>query len=161
MDADRIAAKQALEDANVAAFLMAIRACEGTASPDGYRTLFGGDLFSSLAAHPGIKFPFRQTDGSLNYTTAAGAFQFLRGTWDRIQKKLDLPDFGQNSQDQAACELISEAGAMDAVRAGNLYEALALVAPIWASLPGGRYKQPRRSLRFAADAYINAGGKIA
>lgn len=39
---------------NLAAFLSVIAHCEGTAGPDGYRTLFGGDLFAGFADHPRI-----------------------------------------------------------------------------------------------------------
>ena len=39
-------------DANLRAFLQTIRQAEGTAGPDGYRTMFGGDLINSYADHP-------------------------------------------------------------------------------------------------------------
>jgi len=153
------------QDQNVAAFLMLIRKCEGTAGPDGYRALFGypapGRTFTSFADHPRRKFPFTQTDGVVNYTTAAGAYQFIRWTWDRLQSRLKLPDFSPESQDKAAMELIADAHAMADVKAGRVQEALDKCSSIWASLPASHYPQPKRSLQYALDAYSDAGGSLA
>ena len=62
---------------------MMLRWCEGTSDANGYRALFGHRanrplLFNSYASHPNKIFSFRQTDGKTNYTTAAGAYQFLK-----------------------------------------------------------------------------------
>lgn len=158
MDADRAVARA---QANVAAFLMMIRKCEGTAGPDGYRTLFGGDLFDDFAQHPNITKQFRWNDGTVGYTTAAGAYQFLYRTWIGLAQKLHLPDFGPDSQDRGAIELISERRAIADVAAGRLQNAIDKCGPIWASLPTSRYDQPRRSLQYAADAFTDAGGMLA
>lgn len=145
----------------MAAFLACIRACEGTAGPDGYRTLFGGGLFDDFSDHPRQRFVFRQTDGKENVTTAAGAYQFLVRTWDRLADKLGLPDFSPASQDAAAVELIAEARALEDVRAGRFEAAIGKVNRIWASLPGAPYPQPTKSMMFAAHAYAMAGGRVA
>ena len=76
MDADRLAA-HAGERSNLSAFLMMIRACEGTDGPDGYRTLFGGKLFADYSDHPNVRQSFRQTDGTIRFTTATGPYQFI------------------------------------------------------------------------------------
>lgn len=158
MDADRYVARA---QQNLAAFLMMIRKCEGTAGPDGYRTLFGGDLFDDFSRHPNIVKQFRWNDGTIGYTSAAGAYQFLYSTWVRVARKLRLPNFGPESQDRAAAELINERKAMVDVAEGRLQAAIDKCGPIWASLPSSQYEQPRRSLAFAADAYTDAGGMIA
>lgn len=160
MDADRLAAK-AGERSNLSAFLMCIRACEGTDGPDGYRMLFGGRLFDGFADHPNVRQAFRQTDGTWGFTTAAGAYQLIFATWKRVQAKLALPDFSPSAQDRAAVYLIAERKALDSVNAGNLELALGKCWPTWASLPGSTYAQPSRSLQFAIDAYLAAGGILA
>jgi muramidase (phage lysozyme) len=118
-------------------------------------------LFASYAQHPNILQPFTQTDGKTNYTSAAGAYQFLWATWRRLQLKLKLRDFSPSNQDIAAMELISEAGAMPAVKSGDLFTALDLCAPTWASLPASTYKQPKRSVAFALAAFVESGGSLA
>lgn len=158
MDADRIVARA---QANTAAFLMLIRACEGTAGPDGYRTLFGGELFYDLSQHPNIMKEFRWADGTLGYTTAAGAYQFLFRTWEGLRIKLRLPDFGPDSQDRGAIELICERRAIADVAAGRVQDAMNKCGPVWASLPTSGYLQPRRSQEFAMNAFEQAGGMIA
>ncbi len=152
---------------NVAAFLMMIRACEGTSEPDGYQALFGyrpgnGRIFDNeFARHPNIRSSFRQTDGTTNYTTAAGAYQCLFSTWSRLQAKLGLPDYSPASQDAAATELIAEAGAMGDVKDGRLQDAIDKCSHVWASLPASNYPQPKRTYLFATNAYIEAGGTFA
>jgi len=146
---------------NLPAFLLTIRSCEGTAGPDGYKTLFGGKLFDDFSEHPNARASFRQTDGSLGFTTAAGAYQIIFATWERLRVKLRLPDFSPASQDAAATELISERNALADVLAGRLLDAVNKCGAVWASLPSSTYMQPRRSFQFAADAYSGAGGVIA
>lgn len=169
MDADRIVEKYlggggGVAYSNTRAFLTMIRACEGTFGPLGYRALFGyresagAPIFDGFADHPQQRFSFHQTDGTLGFTTAAGAYQFIYSTWKRMQAKLALPDFSPDSQDRAAIELIAERGALALVESGAVEDAIGRCWPIWASLPGSTYLQPTRSLTFALDAYGNAGG---
>lgn len=152
---------------NLSAFLTTIRACEGTLGDDGYRALFGyrpgnNRLFDNgFARHPNIRFPFTQTDGVTNYTTAAGAYQFTFTTWDRLRVKLNLPDFSPASQDAAASELIAEAGAMASVKDGDLVSAIEACSGVWASLPASKYPQPVRTMAFAVASYQGAGGMLA
>lgn len=147
-------------DANVAAFLSMIAISEGTAGPNGYRTLFGGSLFNSFADHP--RTPIRATlkSGALT-STAAGRYQFLERTWDEIATKLGLADFSPGNQDLAAIELIRQRGALGDVQTGRFETAVQKVRKVWASLPGAGYNQPENSLAVLRGAYINAGGTIA
>lgn len=166
--------------ANVQAFLRTIRVAEGTADADGYRALFGHRpsrprLFDSFADHPRVATRFTDRAGRVLYTSAAGAYQFMAvspipftdrktkvDTWDRLQRKLGpaLPDFSPASQDRAAVELLLEAGALYAVRAGRFAAAIDKVRRIWASLPGAGYDQAERSLQSLQLAFINAGGEV-
>jgi muramidase (phage lysozyme) len=162
-----------LADRNLGAFLMTIRHAEGTAGPDGYRMLFGGRLFSDFGDHPRQAQSFTDGAGRTLWTTAAGAYQMLAvsplpgggrtrmDTWDRLAARLRLPDFGPQSQDRAAVELIDECGAIGDARAGRVEAAIAKCRRVWASLPGAGYSQPERSLEWLASRYVNAGGTLA
>lgn len=148
---------QAVAATNVRAFLDMIAFAEGTAGPDGYRTMFGYRLFDDFSDHPRQYFEFT-AGGKTQKTSAAGRYQFLARTWDGLRAKLGLPDFGPESQDAGAVELIRQRGALADVQAGRLTAAIAKVAPIWASLPGAGYSQPERKLPQLLAAYNAAGG---
>lgn len=158
---------------NEAAFLWMIRTAEGTAGPNGYRTLFGGALFDSYADHPRIAKQFRDGAGRVLWTTAAGAYQFMAAspiptggstrvdTWGTVKARLGLPDFSPASQDAAAMELIREKGALSDVRAGRFDVAVNKVRSVWASMPGAGYSQPEKSLSALQAVYLKAGGTFA
>lgn len=159
--------------ANVAAFLQTIRKAEGTAGPNGYRTMFGGALFGDFSDHPRRAVQFTDRAGRRLWTSAAGAYQFMAvsplptggttkvDTWDRIAARLGLTDFSPASQDAAALELIREADALQLVQAGEFDAAVSKVRRIWASLPGAGYAQPERSIETLRAAYLDAGGSLA
>lgn len=142
---------------NVIAYLAMLRVSEGTAGPNGYRTLVGGKLFNSYADHPRILVPLPNLGIS---SSAAGAFQILRKTWDGVRVKLGLPDFSPASQDRAAIELIRQRGALADVRAGRFAAAVEKCRREWASLPGAGYGQRENSLASLEMVYLNAGGEV-
>jgi muramidase (phage lysozyme) len=84
-------------------------------------------------------------------STAAGRYQFIRGTWAALQARLQLPNFSPLCQDVACIELLRENGAIPHIEAGNLLHAvevaaaIRLDAPTWASLPGSDSGQPQRA----------------
>ena len=126
------------------ALLNTIRFAEGTwtnGRGDGYRMLFGGGQFRDLARHPELVV-------SRGYSSAAaGAYQFLPGTWDEAARRLKLPDFQPASQDQAALYLVEKRGALARFdRQGLSHDVVALLAQEWSSLPtlqgGSYYGQP-------------------
>jgi len=155
---------------NLRAFLDMLAYAEGTSGRDGYRTMFGGRLFDSFADHPRQAVQFTDKAGRRLWTSAAGRYQFMAvspttggkstrvDTWDRLKADLRLPDFGPASQDAAAIELIRQRGALNDVYAGRFADAVAKVAPVWASLPGAGYSQPERKLASLEAAYRAAGG---
>lgn len=147
--------------ANRRAFLDMIAFSEGTAGPEGYRTMFGYHMFDDFSDHPRQYFSFTNSRGETLKTSAAGRYQFLGKTWDSLAKKLGLPDFSPASQDAAALELVRQRGAIPDVDAGLIDSAIQKCAPIWASLPGAGYAQPERKLSELTAAYFNAGGSIA
>ena len=126
------------------ALLNTIRYAEGTwidGSEEGYRVLYGGGRFQNLEWHPEITVQKRYT------SAAAGAYQFLPGTWREASLRLGLQNFGPSSQDQAALYLMEKRGALQEFdRLGLNRTVLARLAREWASLPashgGSFYGQP-------------------
>ena len=52
-------------------------------------------------------------------SSAAGAYQFLSGTWDEKAKTLNLPDFSPRNQDLAAILLLKGTGSLTDVKKGR------------------------------------------
>lgn len=148
-----------MENANLQAFLAMIRYAEGTSGANGYRTLFGGGLFTSFDDHPREAVTARLGGSSIT-STAAGAYQILERTWDDVRRVLSLPDFSPASQDRAAAFLIRRRGALADVYAGRFEEAVKKCNREWASLPGSPYGQPVKSLTDVRRVYVASGGQI-
>ena len=138
--------QRAYANPNVRKMLNLIAASEGV--KHGYNTLFGNQQFEKLGAHPNIRKAFQQTDGTTNYTTAAGRYQFLNGTWNNVAKQYGFRDFSPQNQDLGAIALIAGRGALDDVIKGNYKSAILKLGPEWASLPSSTYKQGKRSWDF-------------
>jgi len=130
------------------ALLNTIRFAEGTwtnGRGDGYRMLFGGGQFQGLDRHP------QQVVNRGYSSAAAGAYQFLPGTWEEAARQRKLEDFQPASQDQAALYLMEKRGALARFdRHGLNPDVLALLAQEWASLPtlqgGSYYGQPVKGM---------------
>mgnify|MGYP000882030296 CR=1 FL=1 len=147
-----------LANPNVQKMLRVIGQAEGTVNSkyaDPYRVGFGGRSIESLDAHPNFLADFTQTDGTKNKTSAAGAYQFLKSTWDEEAKELDLKDFSPLSQDLAAINRLRKRGALDDVLNGRMDVAVSKLGNEWASLPSSPYAQPKRSQGFIEQA-LNA-----
>lgn len=140
---------------NLRAFLLMIQYAEGTIGPNAYRMLFGGGLFNAYDQHPGIAI----TRSGIT-STAAGAYQFLHGTWTSLQRDMGLPDFSPASQDKAATELIKRKGALPDVVNGRISEAIYKCRKIWASFPGASYGQRERTITSLLQFYARAGGRL-
>ncbi len=80
--------KELLSDKNVNAFLMMIRHCEGTDQSHGYEMLFGGKLFESFKDHPHIYSTYKNKNGEVIKTSAAGAYQIIYKTWEVLNTGL-------------------------------------------------------------------------
>jgi lysozyme len=158
-------------DMNKPAFLMALRYGEGTSGSNGYNTLMGGALFDSYATHPALAgwggTPLSDSMcagagfGPGCVSTAAGAYQINKPTWNRIAAKVGLTDFSPESQDAAAWALIEEKGADADIIAGRIPQAVAKVRKIWASLPGAGYGQAEVAQSSFNTIYSQAGGQLA
>lgn len=136
--------EQALQNPNVRKFLDLISYTEGTQG-NGYRTAFGGGKLSHLNDHPRYLKSFRQTDGKMNKTSAAGRYQFLKGTWDNVARQYGLKDFSPHSQDLGAVALLFGRDAIPALLKGDFQTAVRRTGAEWASLPTSNYKQNKRS----------------
>lgn len=139
---------------NVRAFLRVIR--QGESSQDdavAYRMIVGriGPQFSSFADHPRV-FGTRTS-------TAAGAYQITKTTWDWVRPKMGLKDFSPASQDMAALGLIAYRGALLDVLAGNLDEAIPKLVDEWTSLPGAKENNKAAGgMENAKRLFISFGG---
>lgn len=105
---------------------------------------------TDFSRHPNILVRVRP---GLN-STAAGRYQFLKGTWDG----LGMRDFSPRSQDIAAVKLMQRRGMIEPLLRGDIRTAVFRGAPEWASLPtarGGSYYggQPARTIREIETRY--------
>lgn len=161
LSAMRDVTAQDVANQNVQAFLRVLRRGEGTSGPNGYRTLFGGGLFESYAQHPNQKITRTFKNGLTVTSTAAGAYQFLKSTWDETARIMGLADFTPANQDRGAVGRIAARGALADVKAGRFDVAIQKVAREWASMPGSPYGQPVISLTTARAVYAESGGVFA
>lgn len=133
-----------MNNPNVRKGLYLIRAAEGTQrAEDPYRTAFGFRKIDNLDWHPQVHYPYRNTT-----TTAAGAYQFLKDTWNRTARRLGLKDFSPLSQDIAALDLIRGRRGLNALISGDFPNFIRRVRGEWASFPGAGYRQPEVSRRW-------------
>jgi lysozyme len=153
----------------VGAFLYMIRASEhvfprDVANDAAYGIFYGGSRFRNFADHPvntGEKRGVTLSDAICKaaglrpgcVSTAAGAYQIIRPTWNRLKEKYGFPDFSPSSQDAAAIYLLLESGAYDLIVAGDIEGAIKKASKIWASLPGNTYQQSPKSLAYAIDRF--------
>lgn len=124
----------------VKAYLDTIAYAEGTYHTQGYESYFGGGYFSNFKDHPRVIMCYMSGDKPL-CSTAAGRYQVLERTWDRVRKELKLMDFSPKSQDKLAVALIRDMGALQYVLSGKIKHASKLLHRVWASLPDSQYDQ--------------------
>lgn len=140
------AMKAALTNPNVQAVLDTVADVEGASQ--GYFTEFGGGRLKDLSEHPNKLYPFTQTDGTKNTTSAAGRYQFTHDTWTDIVRNTGVDDFQARSQDIGAVYLMKRAGALDDIIRGDFDSGFKKLGPVWAGMPSSPYKQPKRSDSF-------------
>ena len=111
-----------------------IRSVEGTLGDKGYTTRFGGHQFSDMSQHPNIAAPTPWGTKS----EAAGAYQFMKPTWDEAAAALGLTDFSRESQEKAGRFLTQRRG----VKTDTVFttfeefsDAISKLSPEWAGLP--------------------------
>jgi len=153
------------------AFLFMIRSAEHVYPRDVlnnacYNIFYGGDYFTNMSDHPvntgemrGVPLPAAMCIASgfasgKCVSTAAGAYQIIRPTWNRVRSmEPRIPDFSQASQDEAARRLLAECGALPLIYAGDVEGAVRKASKLWASLPGSSAQQNPKSLAFVLARY--------
>lgn len=154
---------------NRKAFLDMLSVSEGTStSPitknNGYDVIVTGvdgpEVFTDYSQHPFVNRRAKKVNQKGLYSTASGRYQHMLVHWQHYKAQLNLPDFGPESQDLWALQLIRERGALPLIDAGKFEAAVAKVRNLWASLPGAGYGQPEHAIDKLRTAYLNAGGTI-
>lgn len=146
----------------------------GPESGGAYNVTYGGGRFSSYAAHPNRANLITRGPNAGRYSTAAGRYQLLYGTWMQAANALGLKDFSPANQDRAAWwiaqrdyrahtgrDLLADLRSGDPRAAARIASAL---SGTWTSLPGGAESQESLT-RFAgllsasrAQSVVNKGG---
>ena len=138
-------AVQALQNANVRAFLDAVAAAElgnAAAQKGGYGYLFGDtggkETFNpnTMKAHPGRRVPFGRSASS-----ATGRYQAMDFVWKEEAPRLGLRDMKPQSQEIIAVSRMMYRGILDQVMRGDIQGALKKARNEWASLEGNPYNQ--------------------
>lgn len=119
----------------------------GPESAGRYDVVYGGGRFTDFSDHPRQAVTIKSGPNRGKKSTAAGKYQFIEPTWDRIAADLGLPDFSEASQDMAAFELAkrdyktrtgrdldTDLVSQDPEKIANIGRAL---SKTWTSLPGG------------------------
>jgi muramidase (phage lysozyme) len=114
---------EALQSNNVQAFLRVIRQGESNQTEDAYRILNGGEYFEGWD-HP-------QRIGKGGSSTAAGAYQIIKGTWAGLVKQYGFESFHPLNQDLAAVALLAGRKALEDVKAGRVNEAVRKLPQEW------------------------------
>ena len=121
-------------------------------------------LFDSYADHPIFH------NAALN-SDAAGRYQQMGQWWfdfplpsgkirPGYKTLMGYKDFSPLTQDKCALQQIKEHGALPLIDAGKFALAIALVKPLWASLPGAGYGQHENDFHDLMTAYQSAGGTV-
>lgn len=116
-----------------------IAGAEGTilGGKPGYNVMFGGGRFKDFSRHPDKVV--RSSSGLAS--AAAGAYQFMPGTWQGVQQSLGLSDFSPQAQDIGMLKKVRDRlmplGGLAAISKANTLtpEIQAALAPEWASFP--------------------------
>ena len=159
---------------NRAAFLDMLAHSEGTSTSSatldrGYDVIVTGsdgvpEIFQDYRAHPFADGRPSKVINSKGLTSnASGRYQFMLRDYFHYKTLLHLPDFGPDSQDLWAIQLIRERGALPLIDMGSFALAVARCSNLWASLPGqgNTYGQHINHIDELADAYRAAGGVLA
>lgn len=156
---------------NRRAFLDMIAWSEGTSrSPvtkdRGYDVIVTGidgkpEAFTDMSCHPFEKRSPKVINAEGLRSTASGRYQTLLRYYWVYKTQLGLPDFGPDSQDEIALQMIRECSALPLIDGGYFGMAVKACASRWASLPGANYPgQTMNPLNALITQYTAAGGTL-
>lgn len=156
---------------NLRAFLDMLAWSEGTStSPstknNGYDVIVTGvdkrpEVFTDYSDHPFNKGrPSKKINSKGLTSNASGRYQFMLKDWGYYRALLKLPDFGPESQERWAIQLIKERRALPDIEAGNIISAISKCRNIWASLPGAGYGQYEHKIGPLLEQFKKAGGVV-
>jgi len=138
-------------DPYLRALMRTISAAESNTS-EPYRVLYGGELMPQLARHPNTCIEIVAGPNRGNCTTAAGRYQFLKGTWDEKAARYHPHvgswrgrgdfSFDPVSQDVVVHNWLQDQSAWGVdisalLRNGELDQVLRLLSGTWTSLGYG------------------------
>jgi muramidase (phage lysozyme) len=131
---------------------------------DGYDVIVTGvngpEIFTDFSEHPFAHRSAKKINTKGLFSTASGRYQHMKKDWIHYRDLLKLPDFGPDSQDKWALQLVKERGAIILIDAGNIREAVKRCNNLWASFPGAGYGQFEHAMEPLIDAYVRAGGEM-
>jgi len=132
---------------NARRWLNLISYAEGTWGGRGprYDITFGYTPITNLSRHPN-----RVVRSGRYASAAAGAYQFMPATWQRAAAAAKVRDFGPQSQDLAALQLMRWRG-VDPDKSAITPENIARLSGEWAAFPtmkgASAYNQPNKSFQ--------------
>ena len=143
--------------ANARDYLNMLAASEGTATQgnNGYNIMFRGGVFNDYSAHPNQRHEYIDKQGRKGVSTAAGRYQFLKGTYDGVAKQLGITDFSPESQDKVAIALMLQKG-VDFNDGADLASNVGRINNVWTSLAGstlGAQYHSTRDPQFLLNAF--------
>ena len=131
------------------ALLMAIGGTEGGRT-NPYNVMYSPGArryFSDFSRHPNMPATIASGPNRGKQSSAAGRYQFLKGTWDSIARDHGLTDFSPANQDRAAFELARDTyrrrtgrDIMESLSSGDPKKIAAVATNLsgqWTSLPSG------------------------
>ncbi len=134
-----------LNSPKIKAFLDTIAYAEGTFNSQGYNICYTGKFFEDFSDHPRV-INCGNIKGRTVCSSAAGRYQFLTKTWDRVAKKINARSFNPFYQDLGALVLCVQAGAFDDIKNGRFENSVDKMRFAWASFPNAPYGQQRNSI---------------